>query len=225
MLFEPKTHISDTLTYDITAWSLPYIYGLEAFATETVLEINIKDQEDLDQKNFELQKDPYGYLVEWGTINGLRFLADILKNNITVRVAEKPFTNNEIEFRPGTLFISPRGNEHLGSKMHTIIQNAALAHQPDIYSISSGASSKGIDLGSSNFNVIKKPRIGVLAGEGTSSNNFGEIWHFFEQQIDFPLSVFNTSDFRSIPFEELDVLIMPNGSYGFKKQRPFQAHR
>ena len=42
--------------------------------------------------------------------------------------------------------------------MHTIIQNAALAHQPDIYSISSGASSKGIDLGSSNFNVIKKPQ-------------------------------------------------------------------
>ena len=49
------------------------------------------------------------------------------------------------------------------------------------------------------------------------SSNFGEIWHFFEQQIDFPLSVFNTSDFRSIPFEELDVLIMPNGSYGFLK--------
>ena len=65
--------------------------------------------------------------------------------------------------------------------------------------------------------MVKKPRIGVLAGEGTSSNNFGEIWHFFEQQIMFPLSVFNTSDFRSIPFEELDVLIMPNGSYGFLK--------
>ena len=217
VLFEPKTHISDTLTYDITAWSLPYIYGLEAFATEAVLEINIKDQEALAQKNFELQKDPYGYLVEWGTINGLRFLADILKNNITVRVAEKPFTNNEIEFRPGTLFISPRGNEHLGAKLNEIIQNAAVKYQPKLHAIKSGASSKGIDLGSSNFNVIKKPRIGVLAGEGTSSNNFGEIWHFFEQQIMFPLSVFNTSDFRSIPFEELDVLIMPNGSYGFLK--------
>ena len=101
--------------------------------------------------------------------------------------------------------------------MHTIIQNAALAHQPDIYSISSGASSKGIDLGSSNFNVIKKPRVGVLAGDGISSSNFGEIWHFFEQQIDFPLSVFNTSDFRSLPLNDIDVLIMPNGSYGFLK--------
>ena len=31
VLFEPKTHVSDSLTYDITAWSLPYIYGLRGF--------------------------------------------------------------------------------------------------------------------------------------------------------------------------------------------------
>lgn len=217
VLFEPKTHVSDSLTYDITAWSLPYIYGLEAFATEATLDIDIEHQINTANKNFDIKEDPYGYLAKWGTINGLKFLADILNNNVTVRVAEKSFSNNGINYQPGTLFISPRGNEHLGSKMHTIIQNAALAHQPDIYSISSGASSKGIDLGSSNFNVIKKPRVGVLAGDGISSSNFGEIWHFFEQQIDFPLSVFNTSDFRSLPLNDIDVLIMPNGSYGFLK--------
>ena len=217
VLFEPKTHVSDSLTYDITAWSLPYIYGLEAYATETILDIDIEDQTAMTQKNFDLKENPYGYLAKWGTINGLKFLADILKNNITVRIAEKSFTNNEIEYQPGTLFISPRGNEHLGRKLHTIVKKSALIHQPDLYTITSGASSKGIDLGSSNFNVIKKPRVGVLAGNGISSSNFGEIWHFFEQQIHFPLSVFNTSDFRSIPLKDIDVLIMPNGSYGFLK--------
>ena len=215
VLFEPKTHVSDSLTYDITAWSLPYIYGLEAYATETILDIDIEDHTAMTQKNFDLKENPYGYLAKWGTINGLKFLADILKNNITVRIAEKSFTNNEIEYQPGTLFISPRGNEHLGRKLHTIVKKSALIHQPDLYTITSGASSKGIDLGSSNFNIIKKPRVGVLAGNGISSSNFGEIWHFFEQQIHFPLSVFNTSDFKSIPLKDIDVLIMPNGSYGF----------
>ena len=65
--------------------------------------------------------------------------------------------------------------------------------------------------------LSQNPRVGVLAGNGISSSNFGEIWHFFEQQIHFPLSVFNTSDFRSIPLKDIDVLIMPNGSYGFLK--------
>ena len=32
VLFEPTTHLADSLTYDITAWALPYVYGLDAYA-------------------------------------------------------------------------------------------------------------------------------------------------------------------------------------------------
>ena len=39
VLFEPKTVISDSLTYDITAWSLPYAYGLEAYGFNGDLEL------------------------------------------------------------------------------------------------------------------------------------------------------------------------------------------
>jgi hypothetical protein len=56
-----------------------------------------------------------------------------------------------------------------------------------------------------------------MAGDGVSGGNFGEIWHYFEQQISYPVSVFNSADFRSIPFDKLDVLILPSGSYGFLK--------
>ena len=69
VFFEPKTHVSDSLTYDITAWSLPYIYGLEAYATETILDIDIEDQTAMTQENFDLKENPYGYLAKWGTIN------------------------------------------------------------------------------------------------------------------------------------------------------------
>ena len=217
VLFEPKTYLSDTLTYDITAWSLPYIYGLDAYAIESKLKIKIEDNLLNPSKQHKLDKSAYGYLSKWGTLNELKFLAEILKNRISVRVAEKPFIHEGINYSPGALFISPRGNEHLGTKLHEIIENAAIKHSPDILSIETGSSSKGIDLGSSNFNVIKKPRVGILAGEGISSGNFGEIWHFFEQQIQFPISVINSFDFKSIPFEELDVLILPNGNYDFLK--------
>ena len=61
VLFEPKTHVSDSLTYDITAWSLPYIYGLEAFATEATLDIDIEHQINTANKNFDIKEDPYGY--------------------------------------------------------------------------------------------------------------------------------------------------------------------
>ncbi|MEO6758107.1 MAG: M14 family zinc carboxypeptidase, partial [Saprospiraceae bacterium] len=31
VLFEPSPHLSDSLTYDITSWAMPYAYGLEAY--------------------------------------------------------------------------------------------------------------------------------------------------------------------------------------------------
>ena len=37
VLLEPKTKLNDSLTYDITAWSLPYAYGLKASATREIL--------------------------------------------------------------------------------------------------------------------------------------------------------------------------------------------
>ncbi|MEO7984770.1 MAG: M14 metallopeptidase family protein, partial [Bacteroidota bacterium] len=31
-LMEPNSHLEDSITYDITAWSLPYVFGLDAYA-------------------------------------------------------------------------------------------------------------------------------------------------------------------------------------------------
>jgi len=40
VLFEPHTELTTPLTYDITAWSLPYAYGLEAVASTTLVSGN-----------------------------------------------------------------------------------------------------------------------------------------------------------------------------------------
>ncbi len=36
-LFEPVAKLSDSITYDITAWSLPYAYGFKAIASEKLV--------------------------------------------------------------------------------------------------------------------------------------------------------------------------------------------
>ena len=37
VLFEPNPQLNDSITYDITSWSMPYAYGLNAYATEDKL--------------------------------------------------------------------------------------------------------------------------------------------------------------------------------------------
>src|SRR6185369_13507526 len=39
VLFEPNSKLVDSITYDITAWSLPYVYGLNAHATKQAIDV------------------------------------------------------------------------------------------------------------------------------------------------------------------------------------------
>ena len=39
------------------------------------------------------------------------------------------------------------------------------------------------------------------------------MWHFFEQQIHYPLTVLGTDYLASVPLSKFDVLILPDGSY------------
>lgn len=217
LLFEPKTQLSDTMTYDITAWSLPYVYGLSTFASKEKIKLGDPIKRLHRETDVLFKKELYGLIVKWGTMNSLKFLSEILKNKVTVRVAEKPFTLEENVFEPGTIFISSQGNEHLGDKLYGIVQKAQLNHSPTAVGTLTGKSTSGKDLGSSYFRVINSPKIGMISGNGISGSNFGEIWHFFEQQINYPISIFNSDDFSSIPLENLDVLILPNGTYNFLK--------
>ena len=60
---------------------------------------------------------------------------------------------------------------------------------------------------------LKTPKIGIIGGEGTSPTSFGEVWHFFEKQLDFPATIIGTEYFANVDLAKYDVIVMPNGSY------------
>jgi hypothetical protein len=72
---------------------------------------------------------------------------------------------------------------------------------------------KGKDAGSGSINFLKAPKIAVLIGEQTSSLSAGEIWHFFEQQIHFPITQIGTDYVRNVDLKKYDVLVVPEGNY------------
>ena len=42
---------------------------------------------------------------------------------------------------------------------------------------------------------------------------FGEIWHFFETQLQYPLTILDTENFSRVRMTDIDVLIVPEGYY------------
>jgi hypothetical protein len=213
VLFEPKPVLEDSLTYDITSWAVPYAFGVEAYAlTNRLAEGNKEPRSNTAAPKPNMNK-PYAYISRWQTAADLQFLASLLESKIIPRYTETPFEVEGQTYQPGTLIITRTGNEALGERFDKIVTEQANKLNIALTPVSTGFVTKGSDFGSHSVRPVKAPRVAVLAGDGISSSAFGEVWHYFEQQIHYPITVIRTSYFNSVPLTNFDVLILPAGSY------------
>ena len=211
VLFEQEAQLSNPITYDITAWSLPYAYGLQGFATENNIatESNFK-LTDTPQNVNSVSKSAYAYIHKWNEVSDATLLGDLLKEGLNVRFSEKDFTVEGKQFKKGALIIMRGENEHIANFDEIIVEIADRLNKK-LNTTNTGFVASGADFGSSSVSLIKNKNIAVLAGDGTSSLSFGEIWHFFESQLNYPINVINTDDFNRINLSKYQVLILPNG--------------
>jgi len=210
-VFEPQSKLTDSLTYDITAWNLIYGYGLRAFALTEKIAV-AKPFESKKVVNDPITVKPYAYLFRYESLNDVELLAALIKKGVKVRSSELGFTLNGQRFEPGTLVVTRRNNETVTDFDNTV-QTIANGLGRKIYTTTTGFVDKGSDFGSSEVNYLEPPKIALLGGEQTSSLSHGEIWHFFEQQIHYPISVLTTDNFRSMDLSRYNVLIVPDGGY------------
>ncbi len=214
VFFEPNPELADSLTYDITTWEAHYRFGLDGYA----LESNIDPTQNITAGDFrsgELSgsSEPYGYVVNWSSMDDARFLAEITRKGVKSRFSTSDFELEGRTFKRGALVILRGNNTDLGDKFDEIVQAAASKHQRDIYGAPTGYVTSGSDFGSNNVHYIDQPEIAVLMGEGTSSLSAGEVWHFFDQQLHYPTTQINTDDLMSSDLEDFNTLILPSGSY------------
>ncbi len=215
VLFEPKAKLSDSLTYDITAWSLPYAYGLKTVASSSL--INTEEGTDKITSIYVgkpiINESEYAYVADWNSMKDARFLADMLKSGIRVRKTDYPFTIKGKPYERGSLIITKEDNKNTPGFISKL-RDISSKHKISLQSTSTGFVDSGKDFGSGQVKMIEKPKIMVLSGKPTSTYRFGEIWHFFEQQLEYPVTVVDGDYFKSVNLKEYDILIFPSGSYG-----------
>lgn len=208
-LFDPKPNYSDSLTYDITAWAMPYAYGLETYGLKNKINSEPIVKVTFDKDNLA---STYAYAVKWNSFNSVRFLAEALKRDIKVRIAYKNLKFNSEEFKKGSLIITQTNNEHIKNLNEELLK-LSNEIELEVYPILTGFADKLYDIGSSEIQFLKAPKIAVLMDEGVSSLAYGEIWHFFEQSLDYPIHSIRVSSLDRTNISDYDQLILPSGRY------------
>jgi hypothetical protein len=208
VLMERTSKLSDSATYDITAWSLPYAYGLQAYACKESIAYTKVNAHALEQTT---DINAYAYAIPWSGTSSALCLSQLLQAGVKVRFAEQPFTAAGRSFEKGTLIITKAANQTVAN-MPQKVQRLAKESQVELYALPSGYMDKGFDLGSDRVRVIQTPRVAVITGSRVSSLAVGEVWHFFDQQLYYPISMLSEQQFLG-SMSAYNLLILADGSY------------
>jgi hypothetical protein len=206
-LLRPENILDATSSYDITAWALPYAYGVEAHSATGAAGGEWTAVDEVPERTGSALpgRGSYGYLLP-PSFSHARALVDFLELEGRAYAMADTFSLDGVHYPRGTVFF-PRGrNDDLDGKL----RDSGLAAV--VTPISTGFVASGPDLGTNDAAYLGLPRVALLGGEGTSNNGFGAHWFFLEQVLDLPFDAVNVSDVRSLDLSVYDVVVVPSGN-------------
>jgi hypothetical protein len=196
VLLDPIPGLKDSLTYDITAWSLIDAHGLNAWASTGVFgSSEMKKNIESNNSQINENKKPVGWVVP---SNDISLLVESLKNKANIRQSRSEIVLEGINYPKGSYFILAAENDKKDFNLKPIYTTK---------------SDKGADLGSSKLTPLSNPKIAVLYGDEIDGNGYGQVWHYFDKKIQFPFSAISVDQLKNKVLKKYEVLIIPEGNF------------
>src|SRR5690606_33068661 len=172
VLFEPNAGLSTPLTYDITAWSLPYAFGLETVASTTLIAASGTNPNIVIVNT--ASPNSAGYIAKWNSLQDAEFLSALLQQKIKVRFSENELGFDGKTFGHGSLIITRSDNKTNPDFDKNLIQIANEMGR-ELYASPTSYADNLTDFGSQYVHLIKNKKVAMLQGEGTSSLGYGAL--------------------------------------------------
>ncbi len=203
VLFEPKTYLSDSLTYDVTAWALPYAYNVPACATEKNIEI--QELKPLITSNeFKVSSTDLGFFFSWNNFQDAQLLAYLLDKKWKLKLAKESFIVNGKTYEQGSISLLFSDNEDKNKL--PLLTELRKNFSVELHPISTYENDNTIFKDSIIWENLGFQKIGLVFGDKTDPLTVGEVWHYFEQQLNYPLKLLKSDNWEEY-LPELQTVI------------------
>jgi hypothetical protein len=198
--------------YDTTAWSLPLLFGVDAFWGEDAVPEEILRTgcgSGTGSTQAEAGTPRYGYAFRGDTFGAMRLTAQLLRERFNIAVATEPFTLQSVEFPRGTVIArSERNPEGLHARLRELVKDARV----ELVRLDSARVDRGSDLGEDPIVELRHPRIAVVTDEPTDDRSYGATWFTLEQRLGLPFTALRTDQIRNADLGRYNVIVLPHGS-------------
>ena len=205
VLLEPSTKLSDSLTYDITAWSLPYAYGVPCGRIQK--EVGpFESQAPVEKVESVPTAEPYAMVLPWTNLNSVKTLNYLLDSGYSVSRTEKDINTENHLIKAGSLVLLKSDNKE--KSLLRAFQELEKKFQTTCLALSTGWNPNGLELGTSYIKPIMKPRVGVLFNHECSSLSLGEIWYFLDAELGIDHQLIRESSEGGISLWNNDIILL-----------------
>ena len=225
--FDEHTEFVDSIFMDITAWSTAHGFGVP-FARTPAAGVGELVSEVPAAETARFGKSDYAYLIDFSDFYATKVLYELLDKGIYVKAAYKPLTTETVEAglkqaSTGSLLVPLVYQTVSVDSVYNTIRQAVEGTNVQVYSLKTGLSQAGIDLGSDNLIEVKKPVVATFVSTGgyggINWTAIGETWNLLGNHHHIPLTKIYSDYADRTPLNRYTAIILVDGTYqSFSKQ-------
>lgn len=189
--------------YDITAYSLPLLFNLDAHATGA----GAPSVERWHAPTRAMPAaDAYAWLID-GRQSATPAVAALLRRDgVRVRISPLAFTQGGHAFGSGTAVVRNTADGDVHAKLVALAE----AFNLDVRAAAGGLAEGGLPaLSAGEMFSLRPPEVALVGDHPVHAQSFGWAWHALDQQYRIPTTVLRTRSLGATPLERYTTIVLP----------------
>jgi hypothetical protein len=199
--------------YDITAWSLPHSFNLDAYWTEDAGAGGEAVTDTLLPPTPAPARAASAYAFPNDRPGAARLAIALEAEGFKLAVATRPVQSGGRTYPRGTFVVRPQRN---AAALHERIAALGPSSGVVVSPLQTAFPDSGdIGIGSGEVVALHAPTILVGVGDGISETSYGWLWHFLSRELNAPFTpVALRAIARMDDLQSFNVIIIPDGNGG-----------
>jgi len=216
-IFEKNTSFRDSLFYDVSTWTMPLAYNLQATKKSGVKYSKAERVKSLETaQGIVTGKSAYGYVFAWDDYYSPRLLYALQRKGLRTKVASRKWRmqldSRTIDFDYGSIIIPVQNQSMPSEEIHDLLKEQVAGSFIKVYPLTTGMGVGEVDLGSPSMKNLRMPKVMMVVEESTSAYEAGEVWHLLDQYYDMPITLMPSKKVNDITLQKYNTVVLVHGS-------------
>ena len=201
--------------YDITGWSIPMLFDLEAYTLDGDPPGTARAQPAAPAAfppSLADSTTTVAFVVDGADDASVAVAGRLMERGVHVRIADKPFQFNGRDYVRGSVVVTRVDNSDFAGNLSAAIRDVCAQSKASAAPVRTGWGPGDLpDLGGQHFILLEPPRIAILGREPIGPYGFGQAWYVIDRVLGLRATYVDAHELGSADLRRYNVLVIPNG--------------